>query len=98
MQKEFQEAADQGFSYRGQTVFETAFGGKETVVIMERSPHAAQEGQGKEYKLLATKKTLDHAEGVTLEGENGLELVGMTAGNTRFGAKEMVSILKRPVR
>ena len=65
MQKEFQEAADQGFSYRGQTVFETAFGSKETVVIMERSPHAAQEGQGKyEYKLLATKKTLDHAEGV----------------------------------
>ena len=35
---------------------------------------------------------------LTLEGENGLELVGMTAGNTRFGAKEMVSILKRPVR
>ena len=35
---------------------------------------------------------------LTLEGENGLELVGMTAGNTRFGSKEMVSILKRPVR
>ena len=35
---------------------------------------------------------------LTLEGENGLELVGMTVGNTRFGAKEMVSILKRPVR
>ncbi len=35
---------------------------------------------------------------LTLEGENGLELVGMTVGNTRFGSKEMVSILKRPVR
>ena len=35
---------------------------------------------------------------LTLEGENGLELVGMTAGNTRFGSKEMVSILMRPVR
>ena len=35
---------------------------------------------------------------LTLEGENGLELVGMTAGNTRFGAKEMVSILMRRVR
>ena len=37
---------------------------------------------------------------LTQEGENGLELVGMTqtAGNTRFGSKEMVSILKRPVR
>ena len=35
---------------------------------------------------------------LTLEGENGLELVGMAVGNTRFESKEMVSILKRPVR
>ena len=29
MQKEIQEASDQGFRHQGQTVFETAFGGKE---------------------------------------------------------------------
>ena len=46
MQKEFQEAADQGFSYRGQTVFETAFGGKETVVIMEAQPTRSSGGPG----------------------------------------------------
>src|SRR5688572_7356947 len=40
MQKEIQQAADQGFAYKGQTVFETAFGGKEVVVIMERDRDA----------------------------------------------------------
>ena len=36
MEKEMQEAADAGFEYRDQTVFESTFGGKEVVVIMER--------------------------------------------------------------
>ncbi len=98
MQKEIQEASDQGFRYRGQTVFETAFGGKETVVIMERDGSAGSDQVKYEYKLLATNKTSTMQEELSLEGENGFELVGMTVGNTRFGAKEMVSILKRRVR
>ena len=53
MQKEIQEASDQGFRYRGQTVFETAFGGKETVVIMERDGSAGRDQVKYEYKLLA---------------------------------------------
>src|SRR6266581_7044604 len=36
MQKEMQQLGDEGFEYMGQTVFESAFGGKEVVVIMER--------------------------------------------------------------
>ena len=36
MQKEMQEAGDAGFEYRGQTVFSSAFGGEEVVVILER--------------------------------------------------------------
>jgi hypothetical protein len=36
MQKEMQQPADEGFSYKGQTVFKSAFGGKEVCVIMER--------------------------------------------------------------
>lgn len=37
MQRELQEAADQGFEYLGQTVFESMFGGKEVVCILQRS-------------------------------------------------------------
>ena len=98
MQKEIQELSDQGFRYQGQTIFETAFGGKETVVIMERDGSAGSDQVKYEYKLLATNKTSTMQEELSLEGENGFELVGMTVGNTRFGAKEMVSILKRRVR
>ena len=34
MQKELQQAADEGFEYVGQTVFESMFGGRETSVIL----------------------------------------------------------------
>ena len=40
MQNELNEAADQGFHYRGQTVFSTRFGGKEVVAILERNKDA----------------------------------------------------------
>ena len=36
MQKELQEAADAGFEFIGQTVFESMFGGKEVAAILER--------------------------------------------------------------
>src|SRR4029079_16093929 len=38
MQRELQDAADQGYAYLGQTVFESALGGKEVVVILELDP------------------------------------------------------------
>src|SRR5262245_9010267 len=52
MQSELQAAGDQGFEYRGQTVFKTAFGGKEVVVILERDLNAASRKRY-EYRLLA---------------------------------------------
>ena len=98
MQKEMNKASDEGYRYAGQTVFETTFGGKETVVIMERDG-AAGSGRAKdEYKLLATNKTSTMQKELSLEGENGFELVGMTVSRTTFGGEELVSILKRRVR
>ena len=47
-------AADAGFHYRGQTVFETALGGNEVVVILERDKDAAT--QALEFKLMATPR------------------------------------------
>ena len=95
LKKEMNQAAGEGFGYVGQTVFKTAFGGKETVVIMERD--AAAEA-GYEYKLLATKRTSTMQKELAREGENGFKLVGMTVSKTTFGGEELVSILQRPVR
>jgi hypothetical protein len=93
MQKEMQQAADHGFVYRGQTVFDTAFGGKEVVVIMERDRDAKPEHH--EYKLLATSKTSTMQKELTAAGEAGFEFVGMTVAETAFGGKELVTILRR---
>ena len=56
MQKELQQAGEEGFEYIGQTVFQTTFGGKETVIILERNRNDTSTFRY-EYKLLATKKT-----------------------------------------
>ena len=93
MQKEMQQAADQGFGYRGQAVFETTFGGKEVAVIMERDRDAKPERQG--YKLLATSKTSTMQKELIEAGEAGFEFVGMTVAETAFGGKELVTILRR---
>ena len=55
MQEEIQQAAAAGFHYRDQTVFESAFGGEEVVVILERDNDATL--QPMEHLLLATSRT-----------------------------------------
>jgi len=55
MQKEMQSLADEGYEYVDQTVFQTAFGGREVVVIMEADP--SRKDQRSTYRLLATTKT-----------------------------------------
>lgn len=51
-----------------------------------------------DYKLLATNKTSTMQMELTLEGENGFELAGMTVSRTTFGGEELVAILQRRVR
>ena len=95
MQRELQEAGDQGFEYRGQTVFNTAFGGEEVVIILERDRE--QELRRYKYTLLATKKISTMQKELSQAGEEGFELVGMTVGKTAFGGSELVSILRTPM-
>jgi hypothetical protein len=96
MQKEMQEAADAGFIYVGQTVFESLFGGKEVASIFERgTPSAAT--QKYEYRLLATNKTSTMQKELQEAGEAGFHLIGMTVGKTLIGGNELVSILRRPM-
>ena len=94
MQKEMQEAGDNGFEYRGQTVFKTTFGGKETVVILERD-RDNKDKQRYEYKLLATSRTSTMQKELLEVGDAGFQFVGITVAETAMGGKEVVSIVRR---
>jgi hypothetical protein len=94
MQKELQQAGDAGFEYKGQTVFSTTFGGKEVVVILERDPEAKPKQW--EYKLLATSRTSTMQKELNEAGSAGFAFVGVTVGESSFGGKEIISILRRP--
>jgi len=92
MEKELREAADAGFEYRGQTVFESAFGGQEVVVILERDKDATARS---DYKLVATSKTSTLEKELREAGNAGYAVVGLTVSKTLIGGKELVAILKR---
>ena len=97
MQKEMQEAGDAGFEYRAQTIFKSAFGGKEVVAILER-PRDLKVPQRFEYRLLATSKTSTMQKELQEAGEQGFEFVGLTVAKTLMGGEEVVSILRRKVQ
>lgn len=94
MQKEMQEAGDTGYEYRGQTVFNSLFGGKEVVVILERGPEQADPTRH-EYRLLATKKTSTLQKELSEAGDQGFAFVGLTVAETAVGGTEVVAILRR---
>jgi DNA-binding protein YbaB len=96
MQKEMQGLGNEGFEYRGQTVFNSTFGGREVSVIMECD--TARSSRKIEYKLLATSRTSTMQKELQEAGKEGFRLVGMTVGETSFGGRELVSILRRETR
>lgn len=96
MQKELQEAANEGFEYKGQVVFETFFGGSEVVVILEKDTKAPIKKF--EYKLLATSKTSTMEKEISQSGDTGFAFVGVTVGKTAIGGSEVVVIMRRDVK
>ncbi len=97
MQTEMQEAGNAGYEYKGQSVFKSAFGGKEVVVILERDKDAKADGSF-EYRLMATKKTGTLQKELEEAGETGYQFVGMTVAETLMGGSEVVAILRRKTR
>jgi hypothetical protein len=93
MQKELEEASAGGYQYRGQTVFNSTFGGDEVVVILERDANDASPGF--EYRLLATSRTSTLEKELRSAGDGGFEVVGMTVGKTALGGSELVAITRR---
>ncbi len=96
MQKELQEAANEGFEYKGQVVFETFFGGSEVVVILEKDTKAPL--RKFEYKLFATSKTSTMEREINEGGDAGYSFVGVTVGKTAIGGSEVVVIMRRDVK
>jgi hypothetical protein len=94
MQRELQDAADAGYAYVGQTVFETLFGGREVVCILERE-QGKRGDSGYVYQLLATNRTSTMEKELLSAAGNGFELVGLTVAKTELGGAELVTILRR---
>ena len=94
MQRELQQAGDAGFEYRGQTVFDTAFGGKEVVCILERDRDNKTPNQY-EYRLFATSRTSTMEKELQAAGEQGYDVIGLTVAKTAVGGNELVTITRR---
>lgn len=94
LQRELQQAADDGFEYKGQTVFQTTFGGREVIVILERDVEQRDRPRW-EYRLLATTRTSTMQKELQEAVTSGFEVVGMTVADTAVRGKELVTIMRR---
>ncbi|MBI4910117.1 MAG: hypothetical protein HY820_41250 [Acidobacteria bacterium] len=92
MQKELQQAGDEGFHYRGQTVYQSGFGGHEVVIILEKNSESAKRV---EYKLLSTTRTGTMQKELREAGDNGYRFLGVMVGKTAMGGKEVISLLEK---
>lgn len=94
LQKELQESADGGWVAVGQTVFSSAFGGEETVAILERDPERPRT-ERYEFRLVATSKTSTLQKELQAAAEDGFEAIALTVGKTAWGGSELVVITRR---
>jgi hypothetical protein len=93
MEKELNQLGEEGFSYCGQTVFASTFGGKEVAVILELIPE--NKAGRVQYKLAATSKTSTMQKELNQVGESGFSFQGVVVGKTAFGGTEVISILQK---
>ena len=92
MQKELQEAGAAGYRFVAVMGGETAVGGNEVVVLLEK------EGNDKtryEYRVLATSKTSTLQKELQDASDAGWLAVGQTVFESMFGGQETAAILER---
>lgn len=92
MQKEMQEAGEAGYRFVAVMGGETAIGGKEVVVLMEK---AAGSTDTYSYRLLATSKTSTLQKELQEAGDAGFVVVGQTVFESLFGGKETAAIVEK---
>jgi len=93
MQRELQEAGQDGFMCKGQTIFDKLLGGEEMIVIAERDCEA--QAAQYQYILLATNETSTMQRELSEAGGGGFRFAGFTVAKTMFGGHELVSVLFR---
>jgi hypothetical protein len=92
MQKELQEAGAAGYRFVAVMGGETAIGGKEVVVLMEKR---GNDRTTYEYRVLATSKTSTLQKELQEAADAGWSAVGQTVFESLFGGKETAGILER---
>ncbi len=92
MQKELQEAGAAGYRFVAVMGGETAVGGNEVVVLMEKR---GNDKTTYEYRLLATSKTSTLQKELQEAADAGWAAVGQTVFESLFGGKETAGILER---
>ena len=92
MQKEMQEAGDAGFRFVAVMGGETAIGGKEVVVLMEKSAGPVVRY---EYRILAANKTSTLQKELQEASDAGFEVAGQTVFESAFGGQETAALLQR---
>lgn len=91
MEKEMNAAAELGYVFAAVMGGETAFGGNEAVVVMQKDPKPS----ARSYKLLATNKTGTMQKEMRAAADLGFHYVGQTVFSSLFGGDEVVVIMER---
>lgn len=92
MQKEMQEAGEGGYHFVAVMGGETAVGGKEVVVLMEK---VKDDASTYSYRLLATNRTSTLEKELQEASDAGYWVVGQTVFESLFGGKETATILEK---
>jgi len=91
LQKEMQAAGQDGFEYKGSTVFRPVAALRGSLVGMERSPETASKKFS--YELRATARTSSMQKELQDAGQAGFSLLGVTFGESTIGVSQVVAIL-----
>ena len=89
MEKEMNEAANEGYRFREVISGETAFGGDEALVVMAREVDTKHSPRY-EYRLLATTKTSTMQKELQAAGDAGFEHCGSSVFKKTLGVEVMV--------
>lgn len=92
MEKEMNEAGAAGYKFMAVMGGETAIGGKEVVVLMQKGGDVSGKYR---YKLLATNRTSTMQKEMNDAALDGYDYVGQTVFESLFGGEEVVSIVER---
>ena len=92
MQKEMNEAGAAGYKFVAVMGGETALGGKEVVVLMQKGGDVSGKFR---YRLLATNRTGTMQKEIGEAALDGYDYVGQTVFVSAYGGEEVVSIVQR---